>query len=188
MINMFGETEAFGDEVPSLHVLDVRTGEDLAKVPGIDQWIKVLEIDPHSGFVIGSRLVLLLIDPETWETTTLTRPGGLVNSFAISPDGALLATVGADEFIAVWDIGRQSLVAEIPIIGWIGEGLRGVAFEDDTTLIVAPEAGDQLLRFDLDTDVLLGQAFQSLNRGFRPEECATFEIKPCPTLEDMKRG
>jgi WD40 repeat protein len=192
MINMYGFAETQGWQETGkdfhLHVLDVRTGEEVAVIPGMDQWVNDLEYDPVSGVIVGIAQDLIVIDSATWEATTLSRPGGLINGFAISPNGDLVATVGIDEYVAVWDIESQSLVAEIPIIGWIGEGLRGIAFEDDTTIIVAPEAGSQLLRFSLDRDTLLGQAFESLDRGFRPEECATYGIDPCPTLEEMQSG
>jgi len=57
-----------------------------------------------------------------------------------------------------------------------------------STVVVAPETGSRLLRFTLDGDRLLSLAVDSLTRGFRAEECATYDIDPCPTLEEMRSG
>jgi len=57
---------------------------------------------------------------------------------------------------------------------------------DDQTIPVGPETGGRVLRFTLDTDLLLSIAGDSLTRGFRSEECATYGIDPCPTFEEMK--
>jgi hypothetical protein len=46
----------------------------------------------------------------------------------------------------------------------------------------------ELLRFTLNTATLVSLARDRLTRGFRPEECATYDIDPCPTLEEMKSG
>ena len=62
----------------------------------------------------------------------------------------------------------------------------GESHSDNETLVVAPESGDQLLRFTLDPEILRQLALDSLNRGFRAEECATYNIDPCPTLEEMR--
>jgi hypothetical protein len=104
----------------------------------------------------------------------------------VSPDGILVATVGADEFVQVWSVTDQSIVAEIGIAGNIGEGLRGVRFENDTALLVGPESGGEILRFTLDRDLLSQLALDSVNRGFTSEECATFDIDPCTTLAEMR--
>lgn len=63
-----------------------------------------------------------------------------------------------------------------------------MAFEDEQTVIVAPEAGSELLRFSLDADNLQTRALDRVYRGFSSEECATYGIDPCPTLEEMRAG
>ncbi len=69
-----------------------------------------------------------------------------------------------------------------------GEGLRGVAFLDDETLVVVPEEGRQLLRFTFNPDTLFDLVLDNLTRGFRPDECTTYEIGPFPTLAEMRAG
>jgi hypothetical protein len=40
----------------------------------------------------------------------------------------------------------------------------------------------------LNPDVLLDAALSRLTRGFTGQECATYDIEPCPTLEEMTAG
>lgn len=61
-----------------------------------------------------------------------------------------------------------------------------MAFEDEQTVTVAPEAGSEPMRFSLEADNLRSRAFDRVHRGFSSEECATYGIDPCPTLEEMR--
>ncbi|MEO6651281.1 MAG: hypothetical protein ABIP17_01320 [Ilumatobacteraceae bacterium] len=42
------------------------------------------------------------------------------------------------------------------------------------------------MRFTLDPTLLRELAFEKLNHRFRPEECRTYDIDPCPTLDEMR--
>jgi WD40 repeat protein len=173
---------------PVMTLQDVVTGAEVGRFE-IDRWVNFTVFEARSGKLLVAGDSLLLVDPESWTFSSLTSSqGARIDALAVSPDGRLAATIGPDEFVTVWDIERQRLVAEIPVAGDTGEGLRGVAFLDDETLVVVPEAGRQLLRFTLNPDTLFDLALDSLNRGFRPDECTTFDIDPCPTLEEMKAG
>lgn len=183
--------EFFASGTPlAVPVMDIATWTEIATIY-MDVEPEELRFDPASGLVFGVDVNsnLLLIDPATWDVTTLEgSQAGILWDFAVSPDGSLIATVGADEFVQVWSVADKSIVAEIGIAGNIGEGLRGVRFENDTTLLVGPETGAQILRFTLDPDLLTQLTLDRVNRGFTSEECATFDIDPCPTLEEMKTG
>ncbi len=40
----------------------------------------------------------------------------------------------------------------------------------------------------LDVETLLETARSRLTRTFTPEECNTYDIDPCPTLEELRVG
>ena len=131
-----------------------------------------------------------MIDPTDW-TAIATLDGARASilwDLTVSPDGNLVATVGPDEFLQVWNVAEEKLVADIALHGAVGEGLRGIRFEDQTTLLVGPELGGQILRFTLDEALLVQLALDTVTRGFTEEECATFNIDPCLTLEEMRAG
>jgi DNA-binding SARP family transcriptional activator/serine/threonine protein kinase/WD40 repeat protein len=173
-------------ELPAVEIQDVHSG----RVSGsftVDRWVDFMTYVPAIDRYVGSGTSLLVVDPSSWETIQLSSSQPVViTDMDISPDGTRAATVNLDNLLAVWDLESGSLVAELPVVVNVGEGLRGVAFIDDQTIAVAPETSDRVLRFTLDEDVLVGRATAGLNRGFHPEECATYDIDPCPTLEEMR--
>ncbi len=172
---------------PMPRVVDVVSGVMVARIPSSSMLLTHARFDPVSGLVVvvganhqGFPGELSIVDPtDDWSGVEIGGPQG-GNQMAVSPDGRLVATALFNEFVVVWDIDDRRVVDEIPIFGWIGEGLRGVAFEDDETLVVAPESGRHLLRFTLDPDRLIDLALGSVRRGFTAVECATFAIDPCP--------
>jgi serine/threonine protein kinase/DNA-binding SARP family transcriptional activator/WD40 repeat protein len=191
VINLPGEV----DDPPTLHGLNVSTGERTSAVEGYNlevvpsDWVHGLEFNSDAGKMIGFGRDLLLVDPEQMTATTLKAPqGGFIEDVAVSPDGRLAATAGLGGLIVVWDLSRGAILIEIPVAGVESGGLRGVAFTDNETLIVAPTRGERLLRFTIDPEVLVDRARNDLDRGFDPEECATYDIDPCPGLDEMKAG
>ncbi|MGH8924789.1 MAG: BTAD domain-containing putative transcriptional regulator [Acidimicrobiia bacterium] len=175
-------------KTPSVVVEDLATGREQGGFE-VDQWIDYLTFVPQTGKLVGAYTDVLVIDPQSWEIVRMTRAqGAVITDLAVSPSGTLAATVSLDSHVVVWDLEAGRVVAEFPVLGHVGEGLRGVEFLDDETIVVAPEIGERLLRFTLDQDLLFHTAVNSLTRGFRPEECATHDIDPCPSLAEMGNG
>ena len=167
-------------------VEEVETGTEVGHFQ-VDSWVDYLAYEPDSGRLIGSHADLIVVEPGHESGELLTRSqGSRINDLDISPNGKFVATVTFEQAVVVWDIENGRVIAEFPISGDAGEGLRGVAFVDDQTIVVAPETGPQLLRFTLDPDTVVDIATDNLTRGFRPEECATYVIEPCPTLAQIK--
>ena len=102
---------------------------------------------------------------------------------AIDPEGTLIASAGGDGFVRVWDLASRSLVTEIE---FDVEEMANVEFIDDTHLLVTSGLGSEAIVITLDPDELLSIARSRLTRSFTVEECATFEVDPCPTLADMQ--
>ena len=102
---------------------------------------------------------------------------------AFSPSGDLIASVGADAFLRVWS--GRSLVTEVQ---FDVDEMANVEFIDDTHLLVTSGFGSAAIEVTLDADELLAIARSRLTRSFTAEECTTFEVDPCPTLSDLKKG
>ncbi len=171
---------------PSVSVLEVATGNEIGRFQ-IDHWANFTRFDPEDERLILAGTDLVVVDTSSWEASTLERPqGARINAMALSPSGRLAATASVDEVVAVWNVEAGGLMAEIPVFGNIGSEIRGVAFLDEETLMVAPEAGNQVLVYTLNSDRLLETAMDRLNRPLTKSECATYDIDPCPTLEDMR--
>lgn len=112
-----------------------------------------------------------------------TAHNGGVFDLAISGDGKLMASAGADGVARVWDVESRSLVHQVPLSD---DGAMGaVEFTDDGNLIVANMATGVLEVVAIDTDMLLDIARSRVRRTFTDTECDTYRIDPCPTLEDL---
>jgi WD40 repeat protein len=168
-------------------VIDQTTGAEIAGF-ATDFPVSQLRFDTDSGLLVGAvdGSTLMVVDPETWQVTTLAGTvGGALVDMDGSPDGTRVATVRSGGVIVVWDVASGGVEAEIPVHGLGGGGLSGIVFLDDETILVAPESGTHMLRFSLNAEVVRQRALDGLNRGFLDEECITYDIDPCPTLAEM---
>ena len=67
-------------------------------------------------------------------------------------------------------------------------GLTNIEFIDDETLAVTYAGGNEILRFTINHDRLVELARAAAIRTFTDEECSTYGIDPCPSLEEIKVG
>ncbi len=111
---------------------------------------------------------------------------GGVLKLALSSDGALLASAGTDGFVRVWDFESLDLVHE----AWVTNGAAvGVVFaDDDRHLFVGDRNGGDLFLITIDPDELIDIARSRITRTFTDQECTTYNIDPCPTLEEVQAG
>ena len=109
----------------------------------------------------------------------------------MSPEGDRLVTTGQDDLVKVWDmteilaagslVGPPTLLDRIPApfpsdAAWLGP---------DRLAVFLPE-GVEFLAVSLNVDDLVADSIRRLTRSFTVEECAVYDIDPCPTLDDIR--
>lgn len=113
-----------------------------------------------------------------------------VRGLAAAPDAQQLVTTSQDNTVVVWDVSaigdlsssqRPTLLDHIP-----APFASDVVWLDDDRLGVFLADGARWLEVSLSIDELVTRAVSQLTRSFTSGECATFEIDPCPSLEDLK--
>ena len=140
----------------------------------------------------GSRLVLndqnlnvFVIDTTTWERvhTLVGQRGDWFPDIAVDPTGRFVATAGVDSESRIWDIetGTEVLRFSVPRTPF---GLRNVVWVDEGTLVLGSRLWSTLMT--INPVELVEASIERLTRSFTVEECATYGIDPCPTLEEIR--
>ena len=127
--------------------------------------------------------IVSVYDAETFELVdTLTRgQGGGILDVAVR--GNLVATTTFDKVVRVQTLDNHELMLELDL----EVKAENVEFLDDNHLLVVSLSDDAFI-FTLDGDELREIAIQRLTRGFSAEECASFNIDPCLTLDEIKNS
>lgn len=173
----------------SASVWDTNTWVEVARIPLDQPW--------HDSFFTpdGSMLAfadwggqIVLIDTETWEVSgdPLDAHDGLIRSMDMTGDGTRLVTAANDGLIRVWDVQTRALLQQFDFGSEDFAAAR--FFDDDRLLLVTPMETGIPLVMNLDVDDLLESARTRVTRGFTPEECASYKLDPCPTLEEIRAG
>ena len=143
-----------------------------------------MEFTPDGATLIigNTRGAIQLVETANWTTTAsiAAHQGPGVDHIAINLSGTLLATSGLDG-LKIWDLPGPTLFAAIDI-----DASGGVAFVDDDYLMVLPRVGASAIAVTLDPAEVRALLIDRLTRAFTPDECATYGIAPCPTLEEMQ--
>ena len=145
-------------------------------------------------FVGDAGGVVLAIDTTTWEPVAAWQAHeAFLRGLAVSPDDTRLVTTGQDNLVKVWDIsgltagaspaGPPPLLDRIPAYfpsdaAWLSS--------DRLAVFLATDAG--YLKVSLNVDDVVTEVAQRLTRGFTVGECLTYQIDPCPTLEDLQNS
>ena len=129
----------------------------------------------------GGQLVVL--DTAEWETRSILArsQSGDIADIGISPDGATVAAGHWDGRFRVWDWRNERLLIDLEL----GVPIRHVTYFDQDHVLVMSRTGDAVM-ITLDNDELMDLAANRVTRSFTDEECSTYGIDPCPTLEAIR--
>ncbi len=171
-----------------------------------DGWVMVrtnggnLAYDPangdklyEGGFAVAQHLGLIAVDDgrtvkiidtssdRPWTEIASINTDDRVRGLAFNPDGSKLAIGDASALYVVdtatWQVGQQVQLPSVSDIHWI----------DDETVVIGTATGI-FGTMSLSTDRLLSDIRAGLLRSFTAQECVTYRIDPCPTLEEMRAG
>jgi hypothetical protein len=177
----------------TLVIYDIDSGAVLAEFEIESDVISMAATSDGSMLVVGDAGGLVrAYDTTTWELTAAWQAHeAFLRGFAVSPDGVRLVTTGQDNLVKVWDIsglaagaslaGPPPLLDRIP--GYFASDAAWLS-PDRLAVFLATDAG--YLEVSLSVDDLVKEATQRLTRGFTVGECLTYQIDPCPTLEEIR--
>jgi len=161
--------------------IDRTTGEELARLsaPAFWQRTELSETAGTIAILADTLNGVTVFDTDTWEASSVEFDLGNVRGLAISPDETKVA-LGDENGLHIIDLDSGVLEQSIPLpsvsdIHW---------FDADTVLVGGTEG--IWARTPLNTSDLISVAKDNLTRGFSAEECTTYRIDPCPTLEEMR--
>ena len=131
----------------------------------------------------GARVVTIIdtSSDRPWTEIAAINTDDRVRGLAFNPDGSKLAVGDASTLYVVdsttWQVVQQVKLPSVSDIHWI----------DDETVVVGTSAG-LFGTVSLSTERLIADTRASLLRSFTDQECRTYRIDPCPTLEEMRDG
>lgn len=175
-------TLRFGPE--RMLVVDTATWEVVAE-PDLPDQILDTEFAPDGSYLAAGAAVtesLFVYDTETWELSDLGPQGDWIFSTSVSPDSSRVATVTNNGQIWIWDVASGSVVQKLSFAA--PPDLWKAVFLDNNTLLV--KSAEEIVTLFLDVDRLIDVARSRLTRSFTADECATYDIDPCPTLAEIR--
>ena len=154
----------------------------------IRRWTQAVHRSPRQFIASGNIRFLVRSRPEPsavrgeWLPTWLPYAGRWTATS--NPSGTLIVTA-AEDAVRVWNVADQLLHTEIAATAG---RTRIATFIDDTHLLVVPQHSAVAIVITLDPADLLEVAHSRVTRAFRDDECATYDIDPCPTTLEVLRG
>jgi WD40 repeat protein len=150
----------------------------------------LVDLNPSTAAVLpdGDLLVATLFgrvsvyDPETWTPSASFDSGNSIRAMAVSEDGSRIALLGDDGLIQIYDVASGAQLQRLTIAD-----VAGMVWMDEKTLGVLTINGAWSHQ-PLDLADLLTVARQQLSRSLTDQECSTYRIAPCPTLEEVREG
>ena len=122
---------------------------------------------------------LSVVDPATWDSRSIPLQLGRVRGIAIGPGNTRVA-LGDENGLHIIDLATSSVEQSIPL-----PSVSDIHWIDENTVLIGTTNG-VWATVPLRTDDLIRSAADGVTRGFTSDECATYRIDPCPTLEEIR--
>ncbi|MFW2333643.1 protein kinase domain-containing protein [Ilumatobacter sp.] len=181
-----GYVALYGGEF-TVRIWDATTGEAIRRLDedqlGFDGFFDVGSVEPAvlaASKVDGSFSVVALsavISGGDLADAVLSQADGhetFLNPIVLSPDGSLVATVGNDEPVKVWDTSTGDLLATFAV----SEPAASAAFHPTEPWVYIAD-GDTITVHTLDVDELLELAQAEVARAMAPAECQQYLRRDC---------
>jgi WD40 repeat protein len=173
-------------ERSELFVYETETWSQVARLP-VDDPFAEFDFTADSTRIVGGGFggLVTVIDTATWDVAATWQAPEEIRGAALDPNGRLYATAGSGSTLTLWDLTTRSVVSE-----WTfsSSELRNVLFLDEDRLLVTPRHDGDAVVLTLDIDLLEDEARSRLTRTLTAEECATYRIDSCPTLDQLREG
>lgn len=164
--------------------VNVDTGEEIGSADQISANYEIVFSEDGTQMFVGNWSgIIYVYDTKTYQLVdTLTRAqgGGILD---VAPNGSLVATATFDNIVRVQTLDTHELAMEVRLNG----KTENIEWLNGNHLMVISSNGSVLV-FTMDTGELQQVVRSRLTRGFTEEECASFDIDPCPTLQEIRNG
>jgi hypothetical protein len=177
-----GDGWVFGRSTSGTVAYDLGTGDILYEGPAGSP-----EASPSLNLMavavqLARRVAILDVSSEgPWSEIASITTDDRVRGLAFNADGSKLAVGDASTLYVVdtttWLVAQQVKMPNVSDIHWI----------EDETVVVGTATG-LFGTVSLSTDRLVAETRAGLLRPFTDQECITYRIDPCPTLEEMREG
>lgn len=146
---------------------DAHTGEPLGEFTLPDRRLFGLAFPPNPAelLVAGTGTIHLVRLHDGAPLTTLAGHGAAVAALAVSPDGAWLASTGAEGSLRFWDTGGWQQLREVPLraggvlhLAWLPDGERVAVSCDRMVQLVPLREGEPIERLEAPIKGLYGLA------------------------------
>ena len=176
-------------------VYDLASGSVMAKpgaaIQGLLGAVYEITADGSLFFTIDDTGRVWAFDTDDWSAIDSWSAGdSLVIGLGLSPDGSMLATAEVGQGVKVWDVARLrrgEAPALVEVIRTPGRASDAKWVSDDV-LAIALSDGARWMEHPLTLEGLERQARFALTRSLTAEECVTYRIDPCPSLEELRGG
>jgi WD40 repeat protein len=152
--------------------------------PGRPSWVmaftpdgsELITAQAHSGDVV-------VYDTRTWTERRFQGGVGQTRDMDLASDASMVALSSNDGTIHVLNVETGDLV---DMISLDGRDITNIEFANgDRHLLITSSTGPVEV-LTLEPDELIDVARTRVFRSFTAEECATYEIDPCPTLGELR--
>jgi WD40 repeat protein len=186
-------TGAVGDSpaaVESLYAIDDETGALLAEFSGSWRWhVNATNSDGSRLYLMDQSGSVFEYDSTTWQLLHSWRAQqSRTRGIAVSPDDSKIATSGEDGLIWIWQVSgtEPRLLDRIPVSGDMVSDIVWLDDEHMGAVVLLDWGHVRWQTIDLSSGAVVEMAVDDLVRGFSQSECETYDVEPCPTLDEMR--